>query len=49
MDWAYIKFGIVSMLTMLAGAQTVHVIYKPLIDVDKLVEEELEKWKANRN
>ncbi|XP_043669012.1 uncharacterized protein LOC122629543 [Vespula pensylvanica] len=47
MHWSYIRFSIVSMLTMLAGAQTVHVIYKPLTDVDQLVEEELEKWKAS--
>lgn len=33
----YIKFLLASFATALAGAQTVHIIYKPLADFDELV------------
>lgn len=36
----YIKFFTAAMLTMLAGAQTVHIIYKPLEDLDKYIDAE---------
>lgn len=41
----YLMFFTTAMLTMLAGAQTVHVYYNPLKDLDNYVEEEYKKWK----
>lgn len=36
----YVAFLSAAMLSMLAGAQTVHIYYKPLQDMDKYIEEE---------
>lgn len=43
---SYIKFFAAAMLSMMAGAQTVHLIYRPLEDLDKYIEEE-RKLKKN--
>lgn len=42
----YLKFFSAAMLTMLAGSQTVHMIYRPLDDLDKYIE--LEKKKLEK-
>lgn len=42
-SWSqYIKFTVAAFLTMSAGAQTVHIYYKPLKDLNVYVERELE-------
>ena len=41
----YLKFLSVAMIFTLAGAQCVHVFYKPLEDIDALVEAEIQKRK----
>ena len=33
----YLKFSIAAALSMIAGAQTVHHIYKPLEDLDQFI------------
>ncbi|XP_045491432.1 protein brawnin [Colias croceus] len=38
----YISFSISAMLSMLAGSQLVHLQYKPLIDLHKYIEKELQ-------
>lgn len=38
----YLRFATASMLSMLAGSQFVHAYYKPLSDIDKYVEKELQ-------
>ena len=39
----YLRFATAAMLSMLLGSQVVHNYYKPLKDLDKYVEAELEK------
>ncbi|XP_016836673.1 uncharacterized protein C12orf73 [Nasonia vitripennis] len=39
----YISFFAVSMLSAYAGAQLVHIYYKPLDDLDDMVQEEIER------
>ncbi|XP_032663358.1 uncharacterized protein LOC116840588 [Odontomachus brunneus] len=39
----YISFTTAAMLSMLAGSQCVHMIYKPLDDLDELVELKLKE------
>ncbi|XP_070149266.1 ubiquinol-cytochrome c reductase complex assembly factor 6 [Polyergus mexicanus] len=39
----YIMFCTTAMITMLAGAQCVHEIYKPLDDLEDLVEQRLKE------
>lgn len=40
-SWSqYLKVTTAAMLSMLAGAQVVHTIYRPLKDFDKFVEQE---------
>ncbi|XP_065349894.1 ubiquinol-cytochrome c reductase complex assembly factor 6 [Cloeon dipterum] len=39
----YLRFSAAALLTMLAGSQTVHYLYRPLQDLDKLVQEEVER------
>ncbi|XP_046625963.1 uncharacterized protein LOC124307854 [Neodiprion virginianus] len=39
----YLTYTGVAMLTMLAGSQTVHHFYRPLDDLDMLIEQEYEK------
>ena len=35
----YLKFSVAAALSMIAGAQTVHAVYKPLDDLEKFIEE----------
>lgn len=42
----YMVFFSAAMISMLAGAQTVHIYYKPLDDLDKYIEEEVRKKQA---
>ncbi|XP_018336123.1 uncharacterized protein LOC108744716 [Agrilus planipennis] len=40
-SWSrYMTFFVVALTTMFAGAQCVHVVYRPLDDLDKYIEEE---------
>ncbi|XP_008546187.1 protein brawnin [Microplitis demolitor] len=39
----YIRFFIAAMITTFAGAQVVHSYYRPLDDMDQLVEEEMKR------
>ncbi|XP_014780298.1 uncharacterized protein LOC106876313 [Octopus bimaculoides] len=41
--FSYLKHATVAMLFMMAGAQTVHLIYRPLDDLEDLVRAEKEK------
>lgn len=41
----YISFVAASLLTMFAGAQTVHIYYKPLDDLEEYIEKEKQKRK----
>ena len=41
----YVTFFTVGLLTMLSGSQIVHLYYKPLDDLEDLVEEELARRK----
>ena len=46
MSWPrYLTFAVVSLLTSFAGAQVVHQIYRPLDDLEDLVQQELERRK----
>lgn len=38
----YVKFLVASMLSMMAGSQTIHIIYHPLDDLDVLVQKQIE-------
>lgn len=40
---SYSKFFIAAMLAMLAGSQTIHVIYRPMDNMDALVKEEMDR------
>ncbi len=42
----YLKFTSAAMLSMFAGAQMIHIFYRPMDDFDKYVKEALEKEKA---
>jgi hypothetical protein len=39
----YLKFFVASMVSMLLGAQAVHVCYRPLDDLNELVQQEVER------
>ncbi|KPJ15027.1 hypothetical protein RR48_09054 [Papilio machaon] len=43
----YISFSIAAMLSMLAGSQLVHQHYKPLVDLNKYINKELEHLPEN--
>lgn len=44
MGWGpYLRFFITATLTAFAGSQTVHLIFRPLDDLEDLVEEELKE------
>lgn len=45
----YFKFVAAASLSMFFGAQIVHNIYKPLEDLDDLVQKELERLKDERS
>ena len=44
----YLSFFAASMLTALAGSQLVHDYYKPLNDLEDLVQQELERRKRTK-
>ena len=41
----YIKFLTAGLLSMMAGSQTIHLIYRPLEGMDVLVQREIERLK----
>lgn len=43
----YISFSIAAMLSMLAGSQLVHQHYKPLVDLNKYINKEIEHLPEN--
>ncbi|CAK1582004.1 unnamed protein product [Parnassius mnemosyne] len=43
----YISFSIAAMLSMLTGSQVVHQYYKPLVDLNKYINKELENLPEN--
>ncbi|XP_067012220.1 ubiquinol-cytochrome c reductase complex assembly factor 6 [Anabrus simplex] len=45
----YLKFAASAMISMFAGAQVVHVYYKPLDDMNVLVEKELDRLKTDKS
>lgn len=45
-NWpTYLKFFTAAMLTMMAGSQSVHIIYQPLQGMDDLVQQEITRLK----
>lgn len=44
-DWALVRFTLTAFITMLVGSQTVHNIYKPLDDLEELIEKEYNRRK----
>jgi len=45
-SWStYLKFAASATISMMVGAQAVHVIYRPLADMDTLVEAEINRIK----
>lgn len=49
MSWPrYLTFFMVSMLTSFGGAQVVHEYYKPLDDLEELVQQELDRRRKAR-
>ena len=45
----YLKFFVAAMVSMLLGAQTVHVYYRPLGDLNELVEQEVERLNKSKD
>jgi len=45
----YLKFATAAILSMAAGAQTVHLIYRPLDDMGELVEAEIKRIQTSTN
>lgn len=45
----FISFASVATMFAMAGAQTIHVIYKPLDDLEELIEEGVKKKLAEKN
>jgi hypothetical protein len=41
----YLKFFVASMVSMMLGAQAVHVCYRPLDNLNELMQQEIEKQK----
>lgn len=46
---AYLRFVAAASLSMMFGAQIVHNIYRPLDDLDDLVQKEIERLKEERS
>jgi len=44
----YLKFSLAAALSMIAGAQTVHAVYKPLDDLEKFIEDFDEKFEHEK-
>jgi len=40
---AKLRFSVAALLSMMAGAQLVHAIYRPLDDMDELVKAEMDR------
>ncbi|KAH9508211.1 hypothetical protein Btru_055033 [Bulinus truncatus] len=48
-SWSrYLTAGLTSLLFMFAGAQSVHMIYKPLEDLDSRIQHEVQKRKLGK-
>jgi len=45
----YLKFFAAAMMSMLLGAQAVHVYYRPLDDLSELVQQEVEKLNKSKD
>lgn len=45
----YLRFFAAAMLAMVAGSQTVHIIYQPLSGLDELVQQEIDRLKSASN
>ncbi|XP_037889428.1 protein brawnin [Glossina fuscipes] len=45
----YLKFISCALCTMLAGAQIVHMYYKPLEDLDKYIEKEMKDAQVRKS
>lgn len=48
-SWStYLKFMTAAMVSMVAGSQTVHHIYKPLDDLEQMIKDEQEKLQQEK-
>jgi hypothetical protein len=45
----YTKFFVASIVSMLLGAQAVHVYYRPLDDLNELVQQEVERLNESKD
>jgi len=45
----YVKFFVAAMVSMLLGAQAVHVYYRPLDDLNELVQQEAERLNKSKD
>jgi len=45
----YVKFFVAAMVSMLLGAQAVHVYYRPLDDLNELVQQEVERLNKSKD
>lgn len=45
----YLKFFVAAMVSMLLGAQAVHVYYRPLDDLGELVQQEVERLNKSKD
>lgn len=45
----YLKFFVAAMVSMLLGSQVVHVYYRPLDDLDELVQQEVERLNKSKD
>ncbi|XP_039747336.1 protein brawnin [Pararge aegeria] len=43
----YISFSVTAFLTMIAGSQVIHHHYRPLVDLNKYINKELEGYPEN--
>jgi hypothetical protein len=44
----YLKFFVASMVSMMLGAQAVHVCYRPLDNLNELVQQEVERLEKTK-
>lgn len=48
-SWSqYLRFTAAALLAMMAGAQVVHIYYRPLDDLDAVVEKEINRLKQSK-
>jgi len=45
----YLKFFVAAMVSMVLGAQAVHVYYRPLDDLNELVQQEVERLSKSKD